>query len=60
MTKLLMTLFFACGDKEEQVDTSSTEEVVEETTEETGSEEQTEETGSTEEEGGDTASSQEQ
>ena len=48
MTTLLMTLFFACGDKEEETD-SATEEVVEEVAEE-----------STEEEAEDTAVSEEE
>jgi hypothetical protein len=53
MTTLLMTLFFACGEKEEDSAlTEPTSEPVEETTEE----EVSEETGSTEEESGDTAS----
>ena len=56
MTTLLMTLFFACGEKEEDSAlTEPTSEPVEETTEETTEEEVSEETGS-EEEGGDTAS----
>jgi len=49
MTTLLMTLFFACGDKEEDSAVAETEEVVEETTEE-----------STEEEAEDTATSEEE
>jgi hypothetical protein len=48
MTTLLLTLFFACGDKEEETQDTATEEVVEETTEDTSSEE-TEDTGSSEE-----------
>ena len=44
---LFLTTLLACGEKEEQVDTSTTEEVVEETeeteSEETGSEETSEE-----------------
>ena len=44
---LLITMLLACGDKEEQADTSTAEEVVEETeeteSEETGSEETSEE-----------------
>ena len=56
MTTLLMTLFFACGEKEEDSAlTEPTSEPAEETTEETIEEEVSEETGS-EEEGGDTAS----
>ena len=47
MTTLLLSLFFACGEKEEEVDTS-TEEVVETASEET----------ETEEEAGDTATSE--
>jgi hypothetical protein len=47
MTTLLMTLLFACGDKEE-TDTSP-EEVVEETTEDTGSTEEGEDTATSEE-----------
>lgn len=56
MTTLLMTLFFACGEKEEDSAlTEPTSEPAEETTEEVS-----EETGSSEEEGGDTATSEEQ
>ena len=50
MTTLLMTLFFACGEKEQDSAlTEPTSEPVEETTEDTGSEEE-----------GDTATSEEQ
>jgi hypothetical protein len=60
MTTLLLTLFFACGEKEEDSAlTEPTSEPAEETTEDTSSEEQTEETGSTEEEAEDTATSEE-
>ena len=34
MTTLLLSLLFACGDKEEETDTAETKEAVEETTEE--------------------------
>ena len=47
MTTLLMTLFFACGDKEEETD-SATEDVAEEVTEE--STEEAEDTAASEEE----------
>ena len=47
MTTLLLTLLFACGDKEE--DSAVAEEVVEETTEET-TEEEAEDTATSEEE----------
>ena len=48
---LLLTLLFACGDKEEETDSAvaETEEVVEETTEET-TEEEAEDTATSEEE----------
>lgn len=59
MTTLLMTLFFACGEKEEDSAlTEPSDEVVEETTEDTASEE-VEDTG-TEEEAEDTATSEEE
>ena len=48
---LLLTLLFACGDKEEETDSAvaETEEVAEETTEET-TEEEAEDTATSEEE----------
>jgi len=49
MTTLIMTLFFACGDKEEDSAVAETEEVVEETTEET-TEGEAEDTAASEEE----------
>ena len=50
MTTLILTLLFACGDKEEDSAlTEPSEEVVEETTEET-TEEEAEDTASSEEE----------
>ena len=50
MTTLLMTLFFACGEKEEDSAlTEPTSEPVEETTEDTGSEEEAEDTATSEE-----------
>lgn len=49
MTTLLLTLLFACGDKEEETDSAEAEEVVEETTEET-TEEEAEDTATSEEE----------
>lgn len=50
MTTLLMTLFFACGEKEEDSAlTEPTSEPVEETAEDTGSEEEAEDTATSEE-----------
>ena len=48
MTTLILTLLFACGDKEEETDTAPTEEV-EEAVEET-TEEEAEDTATSEEE----------
>ena len=50
MTTLILTLLFACGDKEEETDSAiAEEEVVEEATEET-TEEETEQSETSEEE----------
>jgi len=50
MTTLILTLLFACGDKEGETDSAvAEEEVVEETTEET-TEEEAEDTAASEEE----------
>jgi len=49
MTTLILTLLFACGDKEEETDSAAVEEVVEEVAEET-TEEEAEDTATSEEE----------